>query len=234
MDRSGIEVGPGMGVPGGHGASHLPVVAALRARILRGELMPGQRMVEVDLAERLGVSRASVRAALIDLAGEGLVERAPNRGAVVRIVSLAEAIEITECRMALEGLCAAKAAQRATAGQVAELTGMAVAMRSAVEAGDLLTYSNLNHDLHRRIREIAAQLTAARAIERLHSQFVRHQFRLALRPGRPQVSLLEHERVVAAIAAGDQAAAEQAMRAHLCSVIGALVETGDRVGHPDC
>jgi DNA-binding GntR family transcriptional regulator len=68
--------------------------------------------VEEDLAGTLGVTRQSLRAALLDLTAEGLVERIPNRGARVRVVSTEEAVAITECRMALEALCAVKAAER--------------------------------------------------------------------------------------------------------------------------
>jgi len=67
-------------------------------------MAPGQRLVEEELAGLLGVTRASVRAALFDLAADGLAERIPNRGARVRAVTVAEAVAITECRMALEGL----------------------------------------------------------------------------------------------------------------------------------
>src|SRR5213078_2286572 len=87
-------------------------VAAIRDAIVHGEFVPNQRLVEADLSEQFEASRATVRSALVELANEGLVERVQNRGARVRAVSLAEAIEITEVRMALEGLCAAKAAER--------------------------------------------------------------------------------------------------------------------------
>jgi DNA-binding FadR family transcriptional regulator len=69
---------------------------------------------------------------------------------------------------------------------------------------------------------IAAQPVAVALVERLHAQIVRHQFRLALQPGRPRVSLPEHERIVDAIAAGDPEAAEDAMRRHVASVVDAL------------
>lgn len=203
------------------------VVDALRQQMSRGDLVPGQRLVEADLATQFGATRASVRAALIDLAAEGLVERIQNRGARVRVVSLDEAVEITECRMVLEGLCAAKAAQRASKADIEALRELARAMRKAVGAGDVLAYSDLNHTLHERIRDISGQRTAARTIERLRGQLVRHQFRLALRPGRPAASLPEHERIVRAIAARDPAAAEQAMRDHLLSVIDALAQARD-------
>ena len=84
----------------------------LRQAILAGDMAPGQRLVEEELAGTLGVTRASLRAALFDLTAEGLVERIPNRGARVRAISVGEAVAIIECRMVLEGLCAAKAAGR--------------------------------------------------------------------------------------------------------------------------
>jgi DNA-binding GntR family transcriptional regulator len=204
------------------GRAQLHVRESLRQQILGGDLAPGQRLVESDLAEQFGVTRASVRAALIDLTGEGLVERIQHRGARVRVVTLDEAIEITECRMVLEGLCAAKAAQRASTTDIAALVAFRDAMRDAVATGAVLRYSELNHALHQRIRELSGQHTAARTVERLRGQFVRHQFRLALQPGRPATSLPEHERIIAAIVARDPAEAERAMRAHLVSVIETL------------
>ncbi len=194
----------------------------LRKAILQGEMAPAQRLVENELAESYGVTRASVRAALLDLTSEGLVERIRNRGSRVRVVTVEEAVEITECRMALEGLCAAKAATEATDAQLDELTGLGKAMSQAVADGDPVTYSELNHDLHALIRGISGQHTAVGLLERLNAQLVRHRFQLALRPGRPQQSLSEHLVLIEAIRTRDPQAAETAVRAHLSSVIDAL------------
>jgi DNA-binding GntR family transcriptional regulator len=95
-------------------------------------------------------------------------------------------------------------------------------MKAAWKAGELLRYSELNGELHGAIRSIADHQTAARIIEQLRGQIVRHQFRLALVPGRPAVSLPQHEAIVTAIAAGDPQAAERAMHEHIDSVIEAL------------
>ena len=197
-------------------------LARLRTAILDGDVAPGQRLVEDELATAYQVTRASVRAALIDLAGEGLVERIPHRGARVRVVSVAEAVAITECRMVLEGLCAAKAALRATVAELEALAATGAGMRAAVAAGDPVRYSELNRALHRLVREAAGQPVAAELLGRLHAQIVRHQFRLSLRPGRPQVSLPEHLAIIDGITRRDPAAAEAAARAHLASVITAL------------
>jgi len=177
------------------------------------------------LAGLLAVTRASLRAALFDLTAEGLVERIPNRGARVRAVTLDEAVAITECRMALEGLCAAKAAELVTEAQAARLRDLGEEMERRVADGEPLKYSALNHELHRLIREISAQTVAADMLERLNGQLVRHQFQLSLRPGRPQASLPEHLAMISAITGRRPAEAEEATRSHLRSVITALRET---------
>jgi DNA-binding GntR family transcriptional regulator len=169
------------------------------------------------------VTRASLRAALFDLAAEGLVERIPNRGARVRAVTVDEAVAITECRMALEGLCAAKAADRVTGPEAARLRQIGEEMERSVADGELLKYSALNHELHRLVREISGQAVAASLLERLNGQLVRHQFQLSLRPGRPQASLPEHLAIIAAVAGRRPAEAEEAIRRHLRGVITALV-----------
>jgi DNA-binding GntR family transcriptional regulator len=209
------------------GEAQRRVRGALRDQNLRAELAPGQRLVEGELADRFGASRAVVRAALIDLTAEALVERIQHRGARVRVVSLDEAIEITECRMVLEGLCAAKAARLVSDAEARELLDIGRRMSRAVRVGDLLTYSELNQALHTRILQLSGQRTATLTIERLRGQFVRHQFRLALRPGRAAESLPEHERIIAAVVNRDPTAAERAMRRHLRSVLDALREAAD-------
>jgi len=184
-------------------------------------------LVEEELASMLGVTRASLRAALIDLAAEGLVERVPNRGARVRVVSLQEAVAITECRMALEALCAGKAAQNVTDEEAAQLRELGKNLTRAVADGNPLKYSELNRELHRRVGVISRQAVAVSLLERLHAQIVRHQFQLALRPGRPETSLAEHLAILNAIADRRPQAAEQATRRHLSSVIEALRSASD-------
>jgi DNA-binding GntR family transcriptional regulator len=198
------------------------VLSELRAAILRGEYAPRERLIEAELAERFNTSRFVLRNAFTKLATEGLVELQPNRGARVREITLEEAVEITELRRAIEGLVAARAAERITDEEIAELRALGEEMRSVVEAADMLRYSDLNGQLHARVRGIARHAAATRIIEQLHGQMVRHQFRLSLMPGRPFTSLPEHLAIIDAVTARDPAAAEAAMRAHLSSVLTAL------------
>jgi DNA-binding GntR family transcriptional regulator len=206
------------------GPGRLVAERALRAAIADGDLLPGARLVEADLVAMLGVSRGNVRLAIEALDAEGLVERIPNRGARVRMISGDEAVAITEARMALEALIARKAAERASPADVDGLRGQLATLRSALEAGDLLKYSALIQRLHERVRDVAAQPVAAGLVDRLQAQLVRHQFQLSLRPGRPQVSLRELTALVDAIADRDGDRAEAAAVAHFRSVIAALTE----------
>jgi len=197
----------------------------LRDAIVSGEYAPNQRLIEADLSASYGASRASVRTALLELGAEGLVDRLPNRGSRVRAIPLAEAIEILEVRMGLEGLCAAKAATNISDSEIAEFRTLRADILRAADS-DLFEYSRLNQLLDRRIREIANHPTAVGILERLRAQGVRHQFRLAFYPGRAAVSAPEHAAIIDAIVDHDAARAEATTRAHLGSVVEALRTIG--------
>ncbi|WP_019544678.1 GntR family transcriptional regulator [Streptomyces sulphureus] len=204
------------------------VGAGIRARLSAGEMAPGQRLVEQELSETFGTTRSAVREALQDLAAEGLVELIPRRGARVRVISVEEAVQITECRAALEGLCARRAAASAGDADRAELRDIGEQMSRAVTEGDLDAYSALNRRLHDTIARASGQEVAENLLDRLNGQTVRFQFRLALRPGRPAQSLPQHLAIIEAVVTGDGAAAEAAARAHLDSVIAELAATPER------
>jgi len=194
----------------------------LRNAIVRGELLPGERLLEEDLSAKLGLGRAAVRMALVRLEHDGLVERERHRGARVRRVSEREAVEILEARAALEGLAARHAALNADGDAVEELRAIVAEMRDLREQGDLLAVSNANARLHSRILELSRHETAKRLSQTLSSQLVRFQYRTVLLPGRPERSHAEHVEIVEGIAAHDPGAAEQAMRLHLSHVAEAL------------
>lgn len=204
--------------------SSVDLVDRVRLAIAHGELLPGQHLVESDLAAMFGVSRGAVRSALTVLDADGLIIRIPNRGARVRQVSLAEAVEITELRAVIEGMCAAKAAQRATAQERLDLRRLEDRMRAAVEAADSAEYSRLSENVHENIRQIAAQAAAIDVLDRLRYRSVRYQFSVARLPGRPRQGAEEHSAIVRAVVAGKPDDAEREMRSHLQSVIGALYE----------
>ena len=204
------------------GVAPLRAEDRLREAIVTGRLQPNERLVESDLARSLGVSRTLIRAALVRLEHEGLVEHERHRGARVRLVSEGEAVEILETRAVLEGLVARLAAERASTADVEDLKGILADMQRRREADDLLAVSDLDAQLHRRLLEISGHDTAARLIGALNSQMVRFQYRTILLPGRSERSFAEHAEIVAAVATHDGERAEAGMRAHLSSVADAL------------
>lgn len=215
-----------MTVPSVLEQEQLPEAASLldtlRMAIYHGELTPGQRLVEAEVASRYDASRGAVREALALLSNEGLVVRERNRGARVRPVSLEEAIEITEARAVLEGLCAAKAAAVITARGRRDLRALSAPMTEAVRKNDIIVYNQTSQQVHVRVREIAKQATVNTLLDRLRYQGVRYQFHVALLPGRPAQGLKEHLAIIEAVCSRDPELAEQAMREHLFSVVEAL------------
>jgi DNA-binding GntR family transcriptional regulator len=194
----------------------------LRMAIYRGELAPGQRLVESELAQKYDTSRGAVREALALLQNEGLVTRQRNRSAWVRPITIEEAIEILEVRGVVEGMCAAKAAANATTDDHRVLRTLADEMTVAVKNGDVLTDSRVSDQVHAKIREIAGQHTAAGLIDRLRYQGVRYQFHVSLLPGRLAQGAKEHLDIIDAVIAGDTATAERLTREHFTAVVAAL------------
>jgi DNA-binding GntR family transcriptional regulator len=195
------------------------VTDALRRDVLAAVFAPGERLVEAQLADRYECGRGAVRAALVELSGEGLVERSANRGATVRRITVDEAIQITEARAALESIAAAHAAHRASAADRRELRGVLAEMRRAVRAGDQRSYSRGNAQLHAAVLRLSGHEVAAELVQRLRNRAAPHQFAMAAVPDRPAVSLAQHAAIVDAIVRGDADAAAEAMRTHLSSVI---------------
>jgi DNA-binding GntR family transcriptional regulator len=203
----------------------------LREAIVDGRFQPNERLVEADLARTFGAGRTAIRAALVRLDQEGLVERQPNRGARVRLVSDREALEIEEVRVALEQMLARHAATRITPGDVRNLRQILEEMTARVESGDPLGYSELNARFHEMIWSIADQSVAATLVANLKSQSIRFQYRTILQPGRPDRSLREHAAIVEALASRDPDASEAAMREHLSRVVETLEQAIARHKH---
>lgn len=195
---------------------------ALRSAIARGDVVPGQRLIEEELSDRFGVTRSSLRQAIDALVNDGLVERIPNRGAQVRRLSIADAVEVTECRAVLEGLVARKAAEQLKDSDIPRLNDQVDSMRDSLAAGDLLKYSELIRGLYDIIHRVARHANASALVDRLQAQLVRQQFQLSLRPGRPQRSIHELTDLVQAITERRPDDAERLMRAHLEGVAAAL------------
>jgi GntR family transcriptional regulator, vanillate catabolism transcriptional regulator len=137
------------------------IVQALRTRILSGELAPGQRLVEAQVAEQLGISRTPLRYALSVLATEGLVERSGARGYVVRRFSVNDVLNAIDVRGVLEGLAARSVAERGVDAALAQALAACLREGDALfEAGVLdeqaeTRYAAMNGEFHALIVEAA-------------------------------------------------------------------------------
>ncbi|MFT4468882.1 GntR family transcriptional regulator [Arthrobacter sulfonylureivorans] len=127
------------------------VIHALRAAILDFRLKPGQRLVERELIEQLGVSRTTVREALRELTSEGLVTVVPQKGAIVSAPSLEEARDLYEARAALEAVVVRRFAERASKSQIMKLAAAAESFAEVAEAGgdaaSVLTAKDVFYDV---------------------------------------------------------------------------------------
>jgi DNA-binding GntR family transcriptional regulator len=201
----------------------------LRQAIVDGVFQPNERLVEEDLALRFHTKRPAIRAALALLEQERLIVHERNRGARVRFVSIEEAAEILECRAALEGLVARKAAERITAAGIATLRDIIAQMKTDAASGDIRGYSECNGRFHATLLDIAHHAASEQLLALLKAQGVRHQYRSALSPGRPAQSLREHTAILDALVAGDPSGAESAMRSHILNVREAVRESAGRL-----
>lgn len=180
---------------------------AIETMILDGVIGPGERLNEIALARRLGVSRGPVREAARALERSGLVTVIMNRGAFVRELAVEEAIDTYEVATLLFAQAARRLASAATAAQSLELLDLVQAMDRAIAATDRDTFFATNSQLHRRIVEMAPN----REIERAYLDYTKKLRLFRRRSFEPADNMAEsnreHRRLVEAILAGDGEAA---------------------------
>ena len=201
---------------GQHGRKEASVADYLSAAIMSGRFVPGQRLVEAELTTDLGVSRGPVREALRRLSAEGLIEIVPNRGAVVRRLSMEEALELFEIRTELEALAARRAAQNMKDAHVREAFDAAIApiwnIAPRHSTGD---YLQENQRFHAAIMAASGNGQLVKLHHQLHLSLILAQISSSLSSHVISASLNEHRLIASAIRARDAEAADQAIREHL-------------------
>jgi DNA-binding GntR family transcriptional regulator len=194
------------------------VAGTLRAAILHGELPAGARLGEVELAERLGVSRTPVREALSRLAAEGLVDVTANRGARVATWTVAELEGVFDLRTVLEPELTAHAVPAATPADAEELDRLAARMLDVGCPGpdqDLDALVPLNRAFHDRLVALAGQPALAAALAAaVQTPIVRRNFH-TYDEASLRRSLAHHVEIAAAVRAGDADWARAVMTAHI-------------------
>jgi DNA-binding GntR family transcriptional regulator len=196
--------------------------AIIKDAILTLKLEPGSPLVERDVAQQLGISKTPVRDALQELAREGFVIRVPFKGTYVTDVTIADLTEVFQLRAVLEGLAARLAAPLFSDSELDQLARDLDAAEQALHSGDLILCSEMGRRLHAAIIGKANNERLASIIGNLDDHVRRFRAMSDRISGRLDTSVHEHRGILAALVARDPAAAEQAIRDHLSSVLQVL------------
>lgn len=194
------------------------VLEALRRRIVEHELPPGTRLREQDLAGEYKVSRARIRDTFGILEERGLIERIPNRGAVVTRLEAHRVDELFEVREVLEAQMvrlATEKAPRESWDDMVELFG--VAMAPVLAQNDLDAYEEAVHLFRRRCIEAADNEVLSGLLDSLYDRTRVLIRRLVLVPGRAQEGMRQHQEILAAMQAGKAEEAERLKRENIRS-----------------
>jgi DNA-binding GntR family transcriptional regulator len=195
----------------------------LRQAILRGRLAPGSHVTVRPLCEEFGLSATPVKAALTALEREGFLVLHPHRGFFVPEVDREDMRELYELREVLDGIAARRAAalpSRETL--VSRLTALVAEQKTEVAAGNLAGYGDLDVLFHQEILTAAGNGRLRQVAENMIGQLRLGRATSARVPGRPAAALVEHEEIVAAIAAGQPPQAERLARRHVRKSANAL------------
>jgi DNA-binding GntR family transcriptional regulator len=199
-----------------HGRKETSIANYLSGAILAGRYVPGQRLVETELSVALGVSRGPIREAFRRLSAAGLIEIVPNRGAVVRRLSMVEAIELFEIRTELEALAARRAAENMGDACTRAAFDAAIAPIWSVEARhSTADYLQENQRFHAAVIEAAGNGQLAKLHRQLHLSLILAQISTSLSSHVIAASLNEHRMIASAIRARDPLGADAAIREHL-------------------
>ena len=188
---------------------------SLEQQIVRGELRPGDRLDEVELAERFNVSRTPVREALHALAAAGLIEMRSRQGATVSTVSISMLLEMFQIMAELEGLCASFAARRANAAQRRNLQAIHERLVRVIQDDEPEAFYEVNREFHEAIYDASNSEFIAEQTLALRNRVSPYRRYVTFLPGRMTATLDEHERVLNAILTADSAGAQAAMRDHV-------------------
>jgi GntR family transcriptional regulator, rspAB operon transcriptional repressor len=201
------------------------VYLCLRQRIVEMSMLPGERIVERDIAEEWGISRTPVHEAVQRLADEGLVEVLPRSGTFVSRIPLDALEEAMLVRNALETAIIQKAAERATQEGVARLRAILAEEEAAIASDDLRAFHRSDEQFHAALAELSGYPGVWPIILQAKTQMDRYRQLTLPLEGRMSGVLAEHRAVVDAVASGDPAQAAEAMREHLDHVLPVLEMT---------
>jgi len=191
------------------------VCETLRDAVRRGVLQPGERLMEIQLAEDLGVSRTPVREAIRKLEMEGYVIMMPRRGTYVADLSIRDINEVFEIRTSLESLASGLAAERITEDELEKLQRLLVEIGTHIKNGDMESIVRTDTEFHDLLYQASRNARLVGIISNLREQLTRFRTTSMSYPGRLKATLEEHRNIVEAIAQGDEKAARKAAEHHM-------------------
>ncbi|MDJ0926677.1 MAG: GntR family transcriptional regulator [Gammaproteobacteria bacterium] len=194
------------------------IASRLREEIVEGIWPPGERLQERVLCERYGVSRSPLREAFQVMAGEGLLELHPNRGAVVTRPTMTDFLENMEIVMALASLAIRLACDCATDAQLVEIEELHARMHDHSERGEIVPYFELNNEVHMAVVKAGGNSALVSMYEHADRHITRLQNLSGALEADPELSMGEHDRFISALLKRDADAAGAAIEAHLSSV----------------
>ena len=202
------------------------VYEELKMQILKGSIIPGTRMMEVELAEEMGVSRTPIREAIRKLEKEGLVTIEPRRGAYASMISTEDMVEILEVRQDLEGLAAYFAAERMTDAQMENLRQVSASYDDAVKRGNMEDMIKHDTRFHHIIVESCRNKILVQMIEQLQELVLRFRYIYYDNFKRAENMPEEHREIMEGIKSGDAERARKAADVHIYRLKQLVIEEG--------
>lgn len=191
------------------------VFNTLRQAILKGELEPGERLMEIQLAERLGVSRTPIREAIRKLELEGLVNMVPRKGAEVAKISERNLRDVLEVRRALEELAMELACQRLSEEDIEKIKELNVRMQAEMDNEDSTALAEVDEAFHDVIYLGTGNERLVQMLNNLREQMYRYRLEYIKDQGSRASLVKEHEELINAVAARDINQAKAAIRGHI-------------------
>ncbi len=188
---------------------------AIRQAIIDGTFSPGERLMEIQLADEMGVSRTPVREAIRRLEMEGFVVMIPRRGTYVADISIRDIAEIYEIRISLDILAAGLAAERITDEEIEQLNRLLVEIAGHVKRGDMERIVEADTAFHDVLYTASRNKRLKNTINNLREQLTGIRGRSLSQPGRLAKTAEEHRVLVESIAARDVERAQEAARVHI-------------------
>jgi DNA-binding GntR family transcriptional regulator len=190
----------------------------IKSRILNGTYYPAQRLVEAQLADEIGVSRNTIKKALLRIQQENLITIEDNKGATICSLSIEEVLDYFEVRESLEMIIAMHAAVKITKDDLVRLKNVVQNMQNYMEQKQFEEYSNCNKEFHKIIYVASDKPIAVEMITRIRTQLNKFQIRTMFVPGRAEESMREHKDILKSMQLHDPEMAQEKIGLHIRNV----------------